>query len=290
MADPLMEPLLEELRGLIASGSRHAIHDRLARHHPSDLADLLAALDEEERRHVLLALTPTPALAAEALAEMEWEEHPEDALAALDPAEIARFVSQLSDDDAADIIGELDADDQERILGALPLLEARDLRDLLRYHEESAGGLMTTELVAVDERLSAAEANEEVRRQAQEVGEFYSVFVIDPDRHLRGTVSLQALVTAAPGQRIRDLAEPVHITVSAETDQEEVGRLLSRYNLVAVPVVDSAGRLLGRITFDDVIDVLEAETTEDILRFGGTSDEEELRGDWLGAVRSRFPW
>ncbi|HET8655528.1 MAG TPA: magnesium transporter [Longimicrobiaceae bacterium] len=290
MSDLGMGLPLEELRELIAARALGAIHQHLSGYHPSDLADLLEELEEDERRQVLVALAPTPALAAEALAEMEWEEHPEESLAALAPTEIAHLVAQLSDDDAADIIGELEPADQERVLAALPHLDAGDIRDLLSYDEESAGGLMTTELVAVDERLTAAEAIEEVRRQAQEVGEFYSVFVIDPDRRLCGTLPLQSLVTAAPGQRIRDLVEPIVVSVAADTDQEEVGRLLSRYNLVAVPVVDAAGRLLGRITFDDVIDVIEAETTEDILRFAGTSDEEELRGDWQGAVRSRFPW
>src|SRR5690606_7905710 len=130
----------------------------------------------------------------------------------------------------------------------------------------------------------------EVRRQAQEIGEFYNIYVVDGERRLKGTLPLQALVTAPVGARIADLVEPAIVAVPPEMDQEEVGRIISRYNLVAVPVVDSEGKLLGRITFDDVIDVLEAETTEDILRFGGVSDEEEVRGGWQDAVRSRLPW
>lgn len=285
-----MAKLLEEIRELIRTGTPEELHALLLPFHPSDLADLLAELDEEERRAVLIALAPEPALAAEALAEMEWDEHPEEALALLEPEQIATLVSALSDDDAADIIGELDPEDQLRVLAALPSLHSGDIRDLLRYHEETAGGLMTTELVAINDDLDAREALEEVRRQAQEIGEFYNIYVVDGERRLKGTLPLQALVTAPTGARIADLVEPAIVAVPPEMDQEEVGRIISRYNLVAVPVVDSEGKLLGRITFDDVIDVLEAETTEDILRFGGVSDEEEVRGGWQDAVRSRLPW
>ena len=285
-----MANLLERIRQLIRSGEHAELHALLLPFHPSDLADLIEELDEEERREVLVALAPEPALAAEALAEMEWDEHPEDALAALEPEQIASLVAQLSDDDAADIIGELNLEDQNRVLSALPFLDAGEIRDLLKYDEETAGGLMTTELVAVSGEMDAREAIEEVRRQAQEIGEFYNIFVVDEQRRLQGTLPVQALVTAPVGARIADLVEPVVVSVGPEVDQEEVGRILSRYNLVAVPVVDAAGRLLGRITFDDVIDVIEAETTEDILRFGGVSDEEEVRGGWWDAVRSRLPW
>jgi magnesium transporter len=290
VSDSGTESPLEQIDALIAAGDPAALHAYLARFHPSDLADLLEELDEEERRQVLVALAADPALAAEALAEMEWEEHPEESLAALGPEHIASVVRELSDDDAADIIGELDPAERDRVLAALPNLDAGDIRQLLRYDEESAGGLMTTELVAIDERLTAGEAIEEVRRQAKMVEEFYTIFVIDGDRRLRGTLPLQTLVTSAPSRTIRELVEPAIASVSPETDQEEVGRILSRYNLVALPVVDSTGRLLGRITFDDVMDVFEAETTEDILRFGGVSEEEEIRGDWSDAVRSRLPW
>lgn len=290
MLEPGLASLLERIRELIRSGDHSELHGLLQPLHPSDIADILAELEEDDRVTVLVALAPEPALAAEALAEMEWDEHPEESLALLHPEQIATLVRQLSDDDAADIIGELEPDEQARVLAALPRLDARDIRDLLSYHEETAGGLMTTELVAINEDLDAREALEEIRRQALHVGEFYNVFVVDGDQRLRGTLPLQALVTAPPGARIADVYDPATISVPPELDQEEVGRIIARYNLVALPVVDDSGRLLGRITFDDVIDVIEAETTEDMLRFGGVSDVEEVRGGWQDAVRSRLPW
>jgi magnesium transporter len=285
-----MDPL-DRLHELLAAGDDAALGAFLSDFHGPDVADLLEALDEEDRARVVGVLgDEDPALAAEALSEMEWEEHPEDSLAALQPEQMAAVLAELSDDDAADMIGELDPEDQDRVLAALSLEDAGDIRQLLEYDEESAGGLMTTEMVSVRESLSAAEAIEEVRRQGQEIGEFYSIFVVDDGNRLLGTVPLQALVIARPGARVVDLVEEVVASVSPETDQEEVGRVLARYNLAAVPVVDHHGHLLGRITFDDVIDVIEAETTEDILKFGGVSEEEEIRGGWADAVRSRLPW
>jgi magnesium transporter len=260
--------------------------------HGSDLADLLEELDEDDRVRVLGVLAPEdPALAAEALAEMEPDEHPEESLAALEPAQIAAVVAELSDDDAADMIGELDPEDRDRVLAALPHEDAGDIRDLMAYDEESAGGIMTTELVMVPVELAASQAIDEVRRQAQEVEEFYGVvFVVDGEGVLLGTVSLRALVTADPDARLRDLLDEPIAAVLPETDQEEVGRVVSKYNLTIVPVVDSVGVLLGGVTFDDVIDVIEAETTEDLFKFVSVSAEEELKGGWWDAVRSRLPW
>lgn len=284
---------LDRLRELLEAGDDDGLRaflDEFA--HGSDLADLLEELDEDDRVRVLGVLAPEdPALAAEALAEMEREEHPEESLAALHPDQIAAVVAELSDDDAADMLADMDPEDRDRVLAALPHKDAGDIRDLMAYDEESAGGIMTTELVVVPVELTAAQAIDEVRRQAHQVEEFHGVvFVVDPHDVLLGTVSLQALVTSDPDARLLDLREEPISVVLPETDQEEVGRVVSRYNLTIVPVVDGGGRLLGGVTFDDVIDVIEAETTEDILKFVGVSGEEELRGGWWDAVRSRLPW
>jgi magnesium transporter len=281
---------LRELLEAVDDDGLRAFLDEFS--HGSDLADLLEELDEDDRLRVLRVLAPEdPALAAEALAEMEPEEHPEESLAALHPDQIAAVVAELSDDDAADMIAELDPVDRDRVLAALPYEDAGDIRDLMAYDEESAGGIMTTELVVVPVGLTAAQAIDEVRRQAHEVEQFYGVvFVVDAAHVLLGTVSLQALVTSEPHTPVLELREEPIAVVLPETDQEEVGRVVSKYNLTIAPVVDSGGRLLGGVTFDDVIDVIEAETTEDILKFVGVSGEEEIKGGWRDAVRSRLPW
>jgi magnesium transporter len=149
---------------------------------------------------------------------------------------------------------------------------------------------MTTHLVTVRDSATTAEALEAIRRQSEEVEDFYQVFVVDDDRRLVGILPFKSLVVSRPDRRIREFMEPADISVKPDLDQEEVARVMARYNLPSVAVVDDTGRLLGRVTFDDVIDVVEAETTEDLLKFGGVSADEELAAAWTDSVRSRLPW
>lgn len=286
-----MESVQQRLLPLIEAGAVEELAALLTELdlHPSDVADLLEGLDDVEAQAALIRALPAE-LASESLAEMEDGDDRAELLGALDPSKGAELLNELADDDAADLIGELEPEEAARILAALPMQDAADLRDLLEYDEETAGGLMTTELVAVRAEMSAREAIDEVRRQGREVEEFYAIFVVDERRVLQGTVPLGDLILADPDTTVDELVHEVPVTLTPDVDQEEVGRLLSRYNLVSVPVVGARGELLGRITFDDVIDVLEAEQTEDIFRLAGVSDEEEVRGDWKESVRSRLPW
>jgi magnesium transporter len=284
------EPSLQErVRALVEAGDPTGLAEAASDLHPSDVADILESLPTDEERVALLRALPAD-VASEALAEMEEAEHRGDLLAALEPERGAELLQELADDDAVDLIAELEPEEARAILEALPLREAGELRGLLRYDEESAGGRMTTELVSVGGHLTAAEAISEVRLRGREVEDFYTVFVVDRGGILIGAVPLDELILADPDTPVSEVAEPFPVTLLPDVDQEEVGRILSRYNLVSVPVCDEAGRLLGRITFDDVIDVIEAEQTEDILRLAGVSDEEEVRAGWRDAVKSRLPW
>lgn len=253
---------------------------------PADLGDVLAALDERERLEIVRLLPP--ALSGEALVEMPEEAHAEDTLAALDAETAADIVDELEDDDAADLLGELAPEDQARILASVE--DREDVERLLRYDEESAGGLMTTQVVTVHQDATAGEALAAIRAQAEEVGDFHQVFVLDHGHHLVGILSFKGLVLAAPDRQVRDVMEEPEVTVQPSVDQEQVARLMARYNVPSLGVVDVEGRLLGRITFDDVTDVAEEEATEDLLRFGGVSADEDLGAHWGQAVRSRLPW
>jgi len=253
---------------------------------PVDLADVLSSLDDDERLTAVRALPPE--VSGEALIEMPEEEHAEETLAALEPEHAADIVEEMADDDAADILQELDPEEQERILSEVE--DRTDVDRLLAYDEESAGGLMTTHIVTVQDTATAGEAIERIREQAEEMEGFYQVFVVDLAGRLVGLLPLKDLVTSQPQRRVTEFMEPAEITVTPERDQEEVARLMARYNVPSVPVVDAHGVLLGRVTFDDVIDVVEAETTEDLLQFGGVSADEELGASWTEAVRSRLPW
>lgn len=280
--------LRERVYALVSAGDLAPLPRLLSDLHPSDVADVLASLEEHERVAMVGALPVE--LASEALAEMEEAEARGGLLAALAPEKGAELLGTLDDDDATDLIAELKPEEQARVLARMSAEDAGDIRRLLRFEEETAGSLMTTSLVAIRADLTAEEAIADLRRQGREVDSFYNVFVVDGARRLEGTVPLDDLILAPPTTPLRELVQPIDITVPPDLDQEEVGRLMSRYNLVSVPVVQPDGRLIGRITFDDVIDVIEAEQTEDLLLLAGVSDEEEIRADWRTAVRARLPW
>jgi magnesium transporter len=281
-----MRKLLDRMVELVRRGELALFTRRAHDFEPADLAEVLTALDERERVSVVQALPPE--LSSQALAEMPEEAHAEETLAALDPDLAAEIVDELDDDDAADILGELDPQRQEQILSAVE--DRSEVDQLLRYHEETAGGLMTTHMVTVTDTSTAEQALEEIRRQAEEVEDFYQVFVVDAENHLVGTLPFKDLVISRPERPVRAFMTDADIFVTPDLDQEDVARLMARYNMPSVPVVDEQGHLLGRVTFDDVIDVVEAETTEDLLKFGGVSPDEELAAGWRSSVRSRLPW
>jgi magnesium transporter len=281
-----MKKLLQRMVDLVRKGEMALFVRRAHEFEAADLADVLTALDDEER---LAAVEALPAeLSSQALAEMPEEAHASETLAAMDPGRAAAIVRELDDDDAADILGELDPRQQEQILSGIG--DRAEVDRLLGYDEETAGGRMTTHVVTVPAIATAEQALEEIRRQAEEVQDFYEVFVVDKDHKLVGVLPFKDLVISRPERPVRAFMTDADIFVTPDLDQEEVARLMARYNLPSVPVVDDGGRLLGRVTFDDVIDVVEAETTEDLLQFGGVSADEDLAAGWKEAVRSRLPW
>ncbi len=254
----------------------------------ADLADVLALADEDERVEIAKLLPPD--LTGEALVEMPGEEHAEATLAALSPQQAADIVQEMPDDDAADILGELAPEQQQRILSQVDFEERTTVERLLEYQEDTAGGLMTGAMVTVRQDDTVRDAVESIRRQAEEIEDFSETYVVDDARRLTGVLGFKRLVLSAPERPVRDLMEEPGVTVGPEVDQEEVARLMARYNVPSIPVVDRNGRLLGRITFDDVSDVVEEEATEDLLRFGGVSAEEDLGARWFEAVKTRLPW
>jgi magnesium transporter len=280
------EERIERMVELARAGDLRSFVREAHDYEAADLADVLGRLEESERVAVVRALPPE--LSSQALAEMPEDAHAEETLAALDPEQAAEIVEELEDDDAADILRELDAETKEHILQAVE--DRIEVERLLRYDEETAGGRMTTHLVTVRDIATTTEALDEIRRQSEEVEEFYQVFVVDGQRRLVGVLPFKAVVVNRPDRMVREYMSEADIVVRPETDQEEVARLMARYNLPSVAVVDEGGRLLGRVTIDDVIDVVEAESTEDLLKFGGVSPDEELAAPWTDAVRSRLPW
>jgi magnesium transporter len=289
--DPIEGPdlRLDELKDLAEQENLGEFVRRAEHVHPSDLADVLSALDEPTRVRVISEL-PTE-LAGRALAEMEAVEHPEDLLLAVGPEYAAELVEELPTDDAADLVGELTVAQREAVLEEVT--DRAEVEELLRYPEDSAGGLMSTDVVAVREDATVAGAIEAIRDQCDEdESQLYQIYAVDGDGDLRGVVPVARLIVSSPTKLVRDVMEQPIVQVQPRQDQEEVARLMARYNVAAVPVVDGNGKLLGRITFDDVVDVVEAETTEDILKFGGMEalDAPYLKIAFGRMVRKRAGW
>ncbi len=260
----------------------------VSEYHASEIAILFESLPQESRERVISILDAE--LASEVISEMDAEFHPERLLENLHPERRSEIVEELDYDDATDIISQLPEHKQQEILKHLDQEDASNIRSLLKYEEDTAGGLMNTQVIKINATLQKKDALDEIIRQSEEMEEFYTINVVDDFNVLKGIVSLKDIIKARFNVRIIDLIQPDFVYVKAETDQEEVAKLISQYNLTSIPVVDDQMHLLGRITFDDVIDVMEEENTEDILKISGVSEDEELSGNWKEAVKSRLPW
>jgi len=278
---------LSKLRKAI-EGDDELLAATLAEYHASEIAILFDNINSEDRQRIINLLEVEKA--SEVIAEMSEEAHPEELLIQLHPEKRTEIVEELDYDDATDIISQLDEDEQQEILEDLSADDAQSIRNLLSYHEETAGGLMNTQMITVNFNFTKKDAIDEIIRQSEEIEEFYTVFVVDDAGTFKGIVSLKDIIKAKGNAKINDMVKPDAVYVKADTDQEEVAKLLSQYNLTSIPVVNDDLVLLGRVTFDDVIDVLEDENTEDILKISGVSEDEELAGNWVDAVKSRLPW
>lgn len=257
-------------------------------YHASEIAILFERLSLSEQQHIV-NLLPSD-LASEVISEMDEESHPEDLLFQLHPDKRTEIVEELDYDDATDIISYLEDHEQDEILKDLSHEDATNIRALLTYNEKTAGGLMNTDLICVNVNSTKKDAIDEIIRQSEEMEEFYTIYVVDDLDRFIGIVSLKDIIKAKHNAKIVDLVKIDAVYVSPETDQEEVADLISQYNLTSIPVIDRNQKLLGRVTFDDVIDVMEEESTEDILKISGVSEDEELSGNWVEAVKSRLPW
>ena len=260
----------------------------LADYHASEIAIIFESLSLDSQKKII-NLLPIE-LASEIISEMNPEAHPEELLVDLDPEKRQEIVEELDYDDATDIISQMDKEDQQEILEDLDLEDASNIRNLLNYPEDTAGGLMNTQLIKIDLQMSKKQAIDEIILQSEEIEEFYTIYVVDKTDTLKGIVSLKDIIKSKADISIADLIKKDFVFVKADVDQEEVADLISQYNLTSIPVVDANMKLLGRVTFDDVIDVLEEESTEDMLKISGVSEDEELSGNWQDAVKSRLPW
>lgn len=260
----------------------------LAEYHASEIAILFERLPLEAREKIINIL-PTEE-ASEVISEMDEEQGPGELLINLHPEKRSEIVEELDYDDASDIISQLDEDEQKEILEDIDQEDASNIRALMSYAEDTAGGIMNSDVIKVNINLTKKDALDEIIRQSEEMEEFNTIYAVDDDGVLKGILSIKSLLKAHANTWIVNLVNKDFVYVKANLDQEEVAKLISQYNLTAIPVVDDHMKLLGRITVDDIIDVIEEESTEDILKISGVSEDEELSGTWLAAVKSRLPW
>ena len=266
------------LSELVERGDIPTLRTILVDLHPADIAEAITRFPQEERLLIFNLLVTDKA--AVVLIELDSPVR-QELMQDLDEDRIVACVGTLDSDDATDLIGELNEDLARRVLEAMPWKEVREVKTLLRHDEETAGGIMALEIVAVNQDRTAQEAQQEIRNKADEVVDVYNIYVVDHQGVLKGVVSLKELVLASPDTKLSAIMDKEAITIREEMDQEEVANLFQKYDLVAAPVVDKAGRLVGRITVDDVLDVLEEEASEDITLMAGITDEE---------IRSRSVW
>ncbi len=252
-----------------------------------DQADLLEHLDEHEQALILQQLTPEDS--ADILEEMEDEEAAEVA-DSLPLDKLADIVDEMEPDEAADLLGDMQPDKARTLLSQLD--DAAEIRPLLLHPDDSAGGLMTSEFLLLLEDMTCAEALQSIRLWEPEQDDISYFFVVDAEQHLRGVVSLLRLVSCDPHQPVRAIMDPDVIAIRAGADQEEAARLMSRYDLLALPVINAENRIVGVITIDDVLDVLEEEATEDIQRLGGAEplDQPYLLTSAWELFKKRFGW
>jgi magnesium transporter len=277
--------VVDDLEALLAEGQRGMVLNLVADLYPADVALLLRHLPREEAKQLFRWLPPE--LASDTLAELE-DTVRASLLEDLSPPVLASLLDALDTDDAVDVLADLP---EELALQLLPDLEdTEDLTELLEYGEETAGGIMAREYVTVQPHWTLQEATEEVRRHADDVDEIYTAYVVDTDGVLVGVMSLKQLLLSPATVPVRDVMETDFISVSVDVDQEEIGGIVQRYDLLSVPVVDVDGTMLGRITIDDVVDVIRDEAAEDIQLMSGLTGEEETVDTAVQVSRGRLPW
>ncbi|HTD98102.1 MAG TPA: magnesium transporter [Mucilaginibacter sp.] len=278
---------LERIKAALESDDAE-LEKVLQEYHASEIAILFEKLPLEAREKIINILPSD--IASEVISEMHEEQDPAELLINLNPEKRSEIVEELDYDDATDIISQLDADEQQEILGDIDQEDATNIRALLGYAEDTAGGLMNSEVIKVNIKLDKKDALDEIIRQSEEMEEFYTIYAVDDADILQGILSIKSIIKAPGHARVQDLVIKDFVYVKAELDQEDVADLIKQYNLTTIPVVDDHMKLLGRVTVDDIIDVMEQENTEDILKISGVSEDEELSGNWKDAVKSRLPW
>ncbi len=281
--------LVESLRDLLAQGNVQAALALLEQLHPADAAAVLEGIDYQDRLRIFRLWDVEES--SDALLEMS-DEGQVEVMKGLARSLATRIIAEMPPDDAVDLLADLPSGIADDILAGMSPSKAGELRRLMAHGEKTAGGLMTPEAMRLSDKLTAGEVIEKLRQTPEEVETIYYLYFQDEDERLTGVSSLREVIVADPSCPVEEFMHRRPITVGPDENQEVVADLIDRYDLLAVPVVDRDGRLLGIVTVDDIMDVIEEEAREDIYSLAGTweTEEERERSPFLGAVIGRLPW
>lgn len=284
----LTDELLEQIQQLIADKKNADLRLMMKEFHYADIAEIAEELTKDEATYLIKLLDSEKT--SDILAEMD-EDLRESILKNLSAKEIAGELEELDTDDAADIVSELPKDIVQEVISEIEDKEhAKDIVDLLRYDEDTAGGLMAKELVKVKENWNVLTCVKEMRAQAENVTRVHSIYVVDDEDKLKGRLSLKDLLTTSTKTHIKDvyISKVDYVTVNEKS--EEVAKIMSKYDLEAIPVVDEIGRLVGRITIDDIVDVIREEADKDYQLAAGITQDVEADDSIIELTRARLPW
>ena len=279
---------IDAIKELINKGSDVRLRKRLKDLHYADIAEVIYELSTEQATYLVKLLDSEKT--ADALAEVD-EDIRERILEKLSAKEIAEEIEELDTDDAADLISELPEDRQEIVMSQITDSDhVEDIRELLTYNENTAGGLMAKELVKVEENLSVLKCLNAMRAQAEEVTRVHSIYVVDEHNILKGRLSLKDLITANSRAVVKDIYIPQVDAVTIDQPGEEVADIMSKYDLEAIPVVDNKKQLMGRITIDDIVDLIKEEAEKDYQLAAGISNDVEANDGIFELTKARLPW
>jgi magnesium transporter len=282
------ETQIETLVMLAELGQEEQVRAGISDLHPADIAELLDVLEEADVKQRVFSFL-APDLASEVLSfasPLTQEELTQE----MPDAVLSDLVERLDSDDAADLLGSLPEEQARAVLDQVPDELSAEMEQLLRYPADTAGGIMQIEHVEVPTGTLVNEAIEIIRNHIDDVPDIHLVFVVDQKRHLTGILPLRKLILARPDEPVENIMDREVIAAQVDLDQEQVAQLFKKYDLVSLPVTDQSGVLLGRITIDDVVDVLEEEATEDIYKLAGLGGEEDVLDSPLRSIRRRLPW
>lgn len=282
-----LKSLIERFRVMVRQRKSREAEKFLSELHPADIADISDDLEEEELKFLFTLLDNETA--SEVLNELE-EPTLEETIDLLSIEKLAALIQELPDDDAADIIAQFPDEIRYKIINLLDKDEKVEIQHLLKYDEETAGGIMTREFVSISKDASVEEAISQIRAASEDVEDIFYVYVVDNDGVLVGVISLIYLIKSKPNIKIKDFMYSDVISVPTDMDQEEVAETARKYDLPVIPVVDEDGKLVGRITNDDILDVMTEEASEDISYMAGTDDEELQEKSSIRIASIRLPW